>query len=934
MEQTDSTHDFSDNIGQPIVMEIQLVEGVKNREQKTPLIARYYTKPGGNPFNSVTWEFRTAAITNDRGESIFEQKKVEFPKSWSQMATNVVASKYFQGEIGSVEREFSIKQLIARIVGQITSWGLKDHYFRDPQEAKIFEDELTYILLNQFASFNSPVWFNVGVHERPQCSACFILSVEDTMDSLLELQAVEGKLFKWGSGTGSNLSKIRSSKEKLSGGGRPSGPVSFMKGFDAWASIIKSGGKTRRAAKMQILNVDHPDILEFIKCKCEEEKKAKALIEHGYDGGFAVNGGAYDSVSFQNANLSVRVSNNFMQSAVNDRIYSTKMVKSGQDCEELNAGAVLKQIAEATYLCGDPGIQFDDTINDWHTCPNSGRINASNPCSEYMHLDDSACNLSSLNLLKFLKDDGKFDYDSFRHVASIMIIAQDILIDNSSYPTKKIENNARNFRQLGLGYANLGALLMNLGLPYDSEAGRSLAAAITSVMTAQAYLTSSRLADTVGQFAGYKKNKAAMLRVIKKHRDATKTLFNDTHSDEGTTAVKLWDEVLESGVRCGFRNSQTTVLAPTGTISFMMDCDTTGIEPDIALVKYKKLVGGGYLKLINASVVKGLERLGYSTDQILAISDYIDKHDTIEGAPEIKDEDLAVFDCALKPTNGSRFIGYKGHLKMMAAIQPFISGAISKTVNLPTEATIDQIYNIYVEAWQQGLKAVALYRDGSKQTQPLNTKKVDTQESKTFKPDRRRLPDVRQAITHKFAISGLKGYLTVGLFEDGSPGEVFLVVAKEGSTLSGIMDAFATTVSLALQYGVPLEALVKKFTYVRFEPSGFTGNKEIPSAQSIVDYVFRWLALRFLTPQQLSEMGLKNLNGAQQAQIQQLSTPLYSDSNGDKISESNHGVVSANGAAFQICEDAPPCTNCGSGLMIRQAGCYVCLNCGTQGGCG
>jgi ribonucleoside-diphosphate reductase alpha chain len=681
---------------------------------------------------------------------------------------------------------------------------------------------------------------------------------------------------------------------------------------------------------MQILNVAHPDIREFINCKCDEEKKAWALIERGYDGGFAVNGGAYDSVAFQNANLSVRASDEFMNAVVEGEKYKTRKVTDGSVCEELDAREVLRQIAAGTHMCGDPGMQFDDIINSWHTCPQSGRINASNPCSEYMHLDDSACNLSSLNLLKFLRNDDTFDCDSFRYVVRLMLCAQDCLIDASNYPTKKIESCARAFRQLGLGYANLGALLMNLGLPYDSDEGRDLAAAITALMSGEAYAMSSEMARDLGPFTGYKKNRTAMLKVIEKHRHAATRLKADGFTEIKGAAQAAWDRVLESGKVHGFRNSQVTVLAPTGTISFMMDCDTTGIEPDIALVKYKKLVGGGVLKIVNGSVSRALRRLGYSATETEGIVQHTNKTDTIESAPHLKAEHLPVFDCAFKAAHGTRSISYRGHLNMMAAVQPFISGAISKTVNLPHECTEQEIFNIYIDAWQMGLKAVALYRDGSKRTQPLSTALTP---ERGAQPIRRRLAEERQAVTHKFRVGGLEGYLTVGLFEDATPGEIFLVVAKEGSTLSGVMDAFATSVSMALQYGVPLSALVKKFSYVRFEPAGFTGNKDIPIAHSLVDYIFRWLALKFLKPEELKDLGLKmktpeveSHDGSQGVPPVGAIAPTNGTQKGTEVKKSSTG--------FENSLDAPPCLNCGSQLMVRQAGCYVCLNCGAQGGCG
>lgn len=882
--------------------------------------SRYFTKEGENPFDTVDWELRSCAITNDRGEILFEQQNVEVPTSWSQMALNVVASRYFcKTPDGS--RESGVRQLISRVVDTITNWAEEDGYFAEQNDKEIFKDELVFILLHQYASFNSPVWFNVGVVPKPQCSACFILSVEDTLDSLLELQQTEAMLFKFGSGAGSNLSSIRSSKEKLSGGGVPSGPVSFMRGFDAWAGTVKSGGKTRRAAKMQILNVTHPDIKEFITAKSNEEKKAWALIDAGYDGGFAVPGGAYDSVGFQNANLSVRVSDEFMKAVVKGETFYTINVSDGATCEKHDARSIFRQMAESCYICGDPGLQFDTRINEWHTCPQSGRINASNPCSEYMHLDNSACNLASLNLVKFLKDTGKFDSKTMRHVVDIVLTAQDMLIDRSSYPTKKIENCAHSFRQLGIGFANMGALLMRLGLPYDSDEGRHIVSAITAIMTGQAYLTSSNLSKSNGAFAGFKKNRVSMLKVIKNHCRAAKGILETASSsfvrDLAFEADEVWQKAYNEGSNFGFRNSQTSVLAPTGTISFMMDCDTTGIEPDIGLVKYKKLVGGGILKIVNQSVDPALTSLGYEEEDRAKILEFIMKNDTIEGAPVLKEEHLPVFDCAFKAQSGIRSIGYMGHLRMMAAAQSFISGAISKTVNLPNECTVEEIEAVFLEAWRMGLKSVALYRDGSKRTQPLNLSLNKKGASSQVTPVRRRLPNERQAITHKFQIGGLEGYLTVGLFDDGKPGEIFLVVAKEGSTLSGLMDAFATSVSMALQYGVPLQALVKKFSYCRFEPAGFTSNSSIPMAHSVIDYVFRYLSLKFLTEQEREFIGMNT----------------KSKDIKEEINNAEESSAKSN-ALFVNSEDAPPCLGCGSNLMVRQAGCYVCLNCGAQGGCG
>jgi ribonucleoside-diphosphate reductase alpha chain len=894
-------------------------------------IGRYFSRPGVSPYDEIEWEQRSASISNEKGKVVFEQNNVEIPKGWSQMATNVVVSKYFRGPLGTPRREYSVRQMIGRVVDTISGWGLKDGYFAADEDARAFADELTHILLHQKACFNSPVWFNCGIEERPQCSACFILSVDDTMDSILDWYRKEGVIFKGGSGSGVNLSRIRSSKEQLGGGGTASGPVSFMKAADASAGVIKSGGKTRRAAKMVVLNVDHPDIEEFIKCKVEEEKKAWALIEAGYDS--SLDGPAYGSVFFQNANNSVRVSDDFMQAAQEDREWKTRYVTSGLECQTYKAQELLRMIAESTYFCGDPGMQFDTTINDWHTCSNSGRINASNPCSEYMHLDNSACNLASLNLLKFLRDDGVFDTESFRRAVDIIILAQDILVDNSSYPTGEIAANAHAFRELGLGYANLGALLMSLGLPYDSDSGRGYAGAVTALMSGEGYLQSSRIAAATGSFAGFQTNRQPMLRVLNKHRShAYKISPAQVPLDLLTAAREAWDQSCAEGEKHGVRNSQISVLAPTGTIAFMMDCDTTGVEPDIALIKYKKLVGGGLLKIVNHTVPRALRRLGYDLKQVQEIMEYIEEHETIEGAPHLRDDDLAVFDCAFKPANGSRSIHYMGHVKMMGAVQPFISGAISKTINMPVDASVEEIMRAYVESWKLGLKAVAIYRDGSKRTQPLNTskdkeeKKTPTAESKEARPLRRKLPDERRSITHKFDIGGHEGYITAGMYEDGQPGEIFIVMSKEGSTISGLMDSFATAISLAFQYGVPLRVLVDKFSHTRFEPSGFTKNPDIPMAKSIMDYIFRWLATKFLDGDAQQEVGI-------------IKQPEDSPSAGKKVvpisAQAPRGgapVTTISSVTSLYQQDAPPCPDCGA-IMIRSGACYKCLNCGAVSGC-
>ena len=835
---------------------------------------RRWTRPGVHPYDEIEWETRIASIGSESGKTVFEQKDVEVPKSWSQLATNVVVSKYFRGHVGTPERENSVRQLIDRVVNSITAWAETQHYFATDEDLAAFKAELTYLLVNQKMSFNSPVWFNVGIEPQPQCSACFINSVQDTMSSIMDLAKTEAMLFKFGSGAGSNLSTIRSAREKMTGGGTASGPVSFMKGYDAFAGVVKSGGKTRRAAKMVILDSSHPDILDFVDSKLNEEKKAWALIEAGYDPSFT--GEAYGSVFFQNANHSVRATDEFMRAVEADGDWTTYAVVDGAPMETHKARDIFRKMAEAAHVCGDPGIQYDTTINDWHTSAATDRIHASNPCSEYMFLNDTACNLASLNLMRFTRADGEFDVEDFRFAARVTITAQEILVDNASYPTPKIEENSHKFRPLGLGYANLGALLMNRGLAYDSEEGRNYAAAITAIMHGEAYRQSSIVArDHGGPFAEYLPNEQPFLRVIAKHRDAAHHIPTKGVPTEMLEQARLvYDEALELGREHGYRNAQVTVLAPTGTIAFMMDCDTTGVEPDIALVKYKKLVGEGFLKIVNQTVPAALRKLGYDAIQVEEILAYINDRETIEGAPHIKNEHLSVFDCAFKPANGTRSIHYMGHVRMMGAIQPFLSGAISKTVNMPEAATVEEIERVYIEGWKQGLKAIAIYRDNSKRSQPLSTSKkkdgdvVDSAVVTELKqqlakaqaeaglPHRRRLPSERTAVTHKFDIAGHEGYITVGLYPDGQPGEIFLKMAKEGSTVSGLMDTFATTVSVALQYGVPLRDLVNKFAHVRFEPSGFTGNQEIPIAKSIVDYIFRWLGSRFLSPDDKAMLGL------------------------------------------------------------------------------
>ena len=1101
--------------------------------------ARRFSKAGLSAYDEVQWEKRTASITDASGKSIFEQKDVEVPVDWSMTATNIVASKYLHGQMGTPERETGVRQLVGRVAETIRDWGLAGGYFASAQDAAIFHDELVSMLVSQKVAFNSPVWFNVGCdrlepnsdaqnwhwdphtcavrfsttgYRNPQCSACFINAVDDSLDAILTLAKTEGMLFKWGSGTGTNLSSIRGSMELLSGGGTASGPLSFMRGFDAFAGVIKSGGKTRRAAKMVILNVDHPDIVDFIECKSKEEAKAFALIRAGYDGS-GPDSEAYSSIFFQNANNSVRVNDEFMRAYERDGDFTTRAVKDGSPVKTYKAREIMEKIAEATWQCGDPGMQFDSTINRWHTSKNSGRINASNPCSEYMFLDNSACNLASFNLLKFVNSSGTFDIQAYRHAISVVITAMEILVDNSGYPTEAIARNSHEYRPLGLGYANLGALLMACGLPYDSDAGRDYAGALTAIMCGQAYLQSSIIAATCpplasatpltaqvdrqgGACPGFYVNREPFLDVIRMHRAEVNKIGKSKTSSEPFVAPQLdslidasrecWDMALIYGERYGYRNSQTTVLAPTGTIGFMMDCDTTGIEPDLALVKYKKLVGGGMIKIVNQTVPSALFKLGYNGDEVNAIVSYIDATGTIEGAPGVKPEHLSVFDCSFKPSKGTRSIHYMGHIKMMAAAQPFLSGAISKTVNLPHEATVEQIAEAYTESWRQGLKAVAIYRDGSKGVQPLNTSQdakkaeptaldaagarvltslasggqvaeadvktlqakisdklevsskqiiaaaqafqstldalasaeVDVAAAKAAavkaaaavpvapampagttvanqdlnappKAVRHRLPEERASVTHKFSIAGHEGYITVGLYPTGQPGEIFIKMAKEGSTVSGLMDAFATSISLALQHGVPLKVLCEKFAHTRFEPSGWTGNEQIGYAKSLMDYIFRWLQLRFLSGTQLP------LFAGLLPQAQELPAPPPSLLP-DAEPEPNEAVAGVSGAALtRLVEDiarrlnqvnasavgpvpevriapeapqavstasnttassmpkmtdrglyhasdamremydmgdAPSCGTCGA-IMVRNGSCYRCMSCGSTSGC-
>ncbi|MBN9615237.1 MAG: ribonucleoside-diphosphate reductase, adenosylcobalamin-dependent [Acidobacteriales bacterium 59-55] len=1063
--------------------------------------SRHFTRPGVSPFDEITWEFRDAIIQDFKGKTIFEQKNVEVPSDWSMTATNIVASKYLHGLNGTDERESGVRALITRVAESIRDWGIRDGYFATANDAEVFFAELTHLLLNQKVAFNSPVWFNVGCdrlepnsdaqnwhwnsttgkvefsaagYTRPQCSACFINSVNDSLDSILTLAKTEGMLFKWGSGAGSNLSSIRGSMETLSGGGTASGPLSFMRGFDAFAGVIKSGGKTRRAAKMVILNVDHPDINDFIQCKVSEEKKAWTLVQAGYDGS-GPDSEAYSSIFFQNANNSVRVNDEFMAAVEADGTFSTKTVKDRKPVKEYRARDIMHSIAEATWQCGDPGMQYDTTINRWHTSKNTARINASNPCSEYMFLDDSACNLASFNLLKFLTPGGQFDIPAYRHAIGILTTAMEIIVDAAGYPTEQISKNSHDYRPLGLGYANLGALLMAFGLPYDSDAGRDFAAVLTAILCGDAYWQSSRIAETCpalgaatpltqqaeivgGACPGFYVNREPFLDVIRMHRAEVNNIGKSKTSAEPFSVPQLdqlieasrhaWDGALAHGEKHGYRNSQVTVLAPTGTIGFMMDCDTTGIEPDLALVKYKKLVGGGMIKIVNNTVPSALIKLGYTEDQVNAIVSYIDATGTIEGAPAIKPEHLAVFDCSFKPSKGTRSIHYMGHIKMMSATQPFLSGAISKTVNLPQDASVDDIAEAYLEAWRQGLKAVAIYRDNSKGSQPLNVSASDgkaqkqasavapaaagsveieeavvaakaaalaritaletqlkaiteasTQNSDSLDAQsppravRHRLPAERASVTHKFGLAGHEGYITVGLYPNGQPGEIFIRMAKEGSTVSGLMDSFATAISLALQHGVPLKVLCEKFAHTRFEPSGWTGNTEIGYAKSIMDYIFRWIQIRFLSGHQLDLFtglaphaeGSVPVEGTVNSPANTVIPHLAASSSAVILSESaaeskdprissespqnlssddfytttppqqgiapesvtnnqqpatgnlsleDRGIYHVADAMKSMYDmgDAPSCATCGA-IMTRNGSCYRCMSCGSTSGC-
>jgi len=939
-------------------------------------IKRFFTTPGTHPFDAVEWERRDARIGH--GDRVaFEQLNVEFPKSWSQNATNIVSQKYFRGQIGNPAREHSVKQMIGRVAGTIAGWGAERGYFASSEDADTFEHELTHILLNQMAAFNSPVWFNVGFEERPQCSACFILSVEDTMESILAWNTKEGNIFRGGSGSGINLSKIRGSMEPLAKGGTASGPVSFMRGADSWAGTIKSGGKTRRAAKMVVLDVDHPDIREFIWCKAKEEDKAAALRDAGFD--MSIDGDGFFSIQYQNANNSVRVTDEFMQAVEEDREWNLIARSTGKPVgEPVSARELMREIAEAAYRCADPGVQYDTTINRWHTSPNSGRINASNPCSEYMHVDDSACNLASLNLMKFRRADGTLDVESFEHAVDVVLLAQEIIVGPSSYPTEEIGANARAFRQLGLGYANLGAYLMSNGMPYDSDSGRETAAAITALMTGRAYRRSAEVAAALGPYDRYEENRDAHNEVMRMHRDASYVIPEHDSADAELLAAarRSWEEAVELGEVHGYRNAQATVLAPTGTISFLMDCDTTGVEPDFSLVKFKELVGGGQMTIVNGTVPLALQTLGYSETQVEQIEAHLAEHGTIVGAPGLAEDHFPVFDVAV----GERAISHMGHIKMMGAVQPFISGAISKTVNLPQEATVEDIADAYTQAWRLGIKALAIYRDGSKTAQALRTDAQQGVEAPAdvdaivalavdkaladAGPKRKRMPVERQSITHKFSIAGHEGYITAGMYEDGTVGEIFLTdIGKEGSTLRGMMNSFATAISIALQYGVPLETLVQKFSYMRFEPEGITQNTEIPFAKSMPDYIMRWLASRFLDADAQEELGILTpavrAKAAAQEAVQSVSssdtagpaaiadeaegTPQASGGNGGNGGGGNGGS-SAPAASFtdtppvvparlQGLDLGPACSQCG-GMMQRTGSCYTCSSCGNNTGCG
>ncbi|HEY8773807.1 MAG TPA: vitamin B12-dependent ribonucleotide reductase [Gaiellaceae bacterium] len=886
-------------------------------------IERFFTIPGRDAFEEVEWELRDAFIPG-KDKPVFDQKAVEFPKFWSQTATNIVSQKYFRGRMGSPERESSVKQMIGRVVDTVGGWGRAGGYFASDEEADTFEAELKAILVNQYASFNSPVWFNVGFEEKPQCSACFILSIDDSMESILDWIRREGIIFRGGSGSGVNLSRLRSSKEQLSKGGYASGPVSFMRGADASAGTIKSGGKTRRAAKMVVLDVDHPDIEHFIWCKAHEEEKARVLELAGYD--MALDSEHWASIQYQNANNSVRVTDAFMESAEAGAEWNLTARTDGAVVETVDARGLLRQIAEAAWKCADPGVQYDTTINTWHTCPNSGRINASNPCSEYMHLDDSACNLASLNLMKFRREDGEFDVEAFQHAVDVVFLAQEILVGYSSYPTTEIEKNAKAYRELGLGYANLGALLMARGLPYDSDEGRAYSAAITALMTGRAYRKSSEIASRMGPYAGYQPNAAAMIGVIAMHRAA---VGNIQHSDSVpadllSAARTAWDDALNLGEVAGFRNSQATVLAPTGTISFMMDCDTTGVEPDFSLVKSKKLVGGGEITIVNKTVPMALDELGYAPSEIEEIVAYIDERNSVIGAPYVKPDHYPVFDCAI----GDRAIHYSGHVRMMGAVQPFISGAISKTVNLPEQATVDEVAQLIADAWRLGVKAIAIYRDNCKVAQPLSGKADGTlipATPPTPLTQRRRLPEDRTEVGRKFRVGDYEGYIHVGLYDDGTPGDIFVDIAKDGTTMAGLMNSLMIAVSMGLQYGVPPEVYVSKLSHMRFEPSGLTNDADIRNAKSIVDYIFRWFGKKFLTLEQQEEVGILS------PEVKARLAERYAAPDGEPaapVESPTRGQT----ALFNSWDDAVECAKCG-GRMVRTGSCYTCRDCGTNTGC-
>jgi ribonucleoside-diphosphate reductase alpha chain len=889
-------------------------------------VRRFFTMPERDPFDEIEWELRDATIPGRNGPA-FEQRGVEFPKFWSQTATNIVAQKYFRGRLSSPERESSVRQMIGRVVDTVVAWGKQGGYFADEEEASTFEAELQTILVNQYASFNSPVWFNVGFEETPQCSACFILSIDDSMEAILDWIRREGVIFRGGSGSGVNLSRLRSSKEQLSKGGHASGPVSFMRGADASAGTIKSGGKTRRAAKMVVLDVDHPDIEEFIWCKAKEERKARVLEQAGYD--MSLDSPDWASIQYQNANNSVRVSDAFMEAAAEGKEFNLTARTDGTVLDTVDARELLRQIAAAAWECADPGVQYDTTINSWHTLPNTGRINASNPCSEYMSIDDSACNLASLNLMKFRREDGELDVEAFEHAVDVVFLAQEILVGYSSYPTPEIAANAKRFRQLGLGYANLGALLMARGLPYDSDEGRAYAAAITALMTGRAYRKSAEIAARMGPFAGFQTNRAPMIGVMAQHRAAVGNIENAdvVPSDLLTACRKAWDEALNLGEVHGYRNAQATVLAPTGTISFMMDCDTTGVEPDFSLVKSKKLVGGGEITIVNKTVPMALEKLGYAPRETEEVVAFVDERNTVVGAPYVKAEHYPVFDCAV----GERAIHYLGHVKMMGAVQPFISGAISKTVNLPEEATVEDVMSLYVDAWRLGVKAIAIYRDNCKVAQPLSSSGKDGQQTVATPPvhvhERKRLPDDRNEIGRKFRVGDHEGYIHVGLYDDGSPGDIFVDIAKDGTTMAGLMNSLCLAVSMGLQYGVPPEVYVSKLSHLRFEPSGMTNDSDIRVAKSIVDYIFRWFGKRFLTPEQQEEVGILS------PEVKAMLADRYANG-GEAAAAADPSETPPPGqtALFNSWEDAVECARCG-GRMVRTGSCYTCRDCGTNTGC-